>query len=117
MSTVSVEWHGERAKDAVDDGSIEGLHLAGTHLLAESQLLVPYEEGELSRSGTASVDEDERVVTVSYNKPYAARQHEELTWKHDDDRQAKYLEQPFRTEVAVFRELIAASIRKRLAGQ
>ncbi|MER5421662.1 hypothetical protein [Streptosporangium roseum] len=45
---------------------------------------------------------------------YAVRQHEELTWKHDDGRQAKYLEQPMTDERATILELIATEIRRSL---
>lgn len=116
MSTVSFEWHGDEVKELIADGEIEGLELGAEHILGESRLLVPYEEGELSRSGATSVDRDARTAAISYNKPYAARQHEEMTWRHDDDRQAKYLEMPFLREAPVVREIIAAQIRRKLIG-
>jgi hypothetical protein len=116
MSTVSFEWHGDKAKELIAEGEIEGLQLSSEHVLAESRLLVPYEEGELDRSGATSIDEDARIAAISYNQPYAARQHEELTWQHDEGRQAKYLEMPFIREAPVVREIIAAQIRRKLHG-
>lgn len=69
-----------------------GLQLALEHVLAESNRIIPLEEGTLMRSGETSIDEGNLTGTVSYNSPYAVRQHEELTWRHAPGRQAKYLE-------------------------
>lgn len=116
MSTVSFEWHGDEVMAALAEGEVEGLQLGAEYVLAESRLLVPYEEGELDRSGATSVDEDARIAAISYNQPYAARQHEELTWRHDEDRQAKYLEMPFLKSAPVVRQLIAAQVQRKLFG-
>lgn len=69
-----------------------GLQLALEHILAESNAIIPLEEGTLMRSGQTSIDEANLTGTVSYGTPYAVRQHEELTWRHAPGRQAKYLE-------------------------
>jgi hypothetical protein len=95
-------------------GAVKGLKKATEHLLQKSRELVPHEEGTLERSGTASVDEADLRGAVSYDTPYAVRQHEELQWKHDEGRQAKYLEQPMQTEAATMGEIIAAEVRRSL---
>lgn len=69
-----------------------GLQLALEHVLAESNKIIPLEEGTLMRSGQVSMDANALVGTVSYGTPYAVRQHEEMTWRHAPGRQAKYLE-------------------------
>lgn len=82
-----------RMRDAVQ----ETLTVIANDLLGRAQRIAPLEEGTLAASGTVSdVEEvgDRLEVTVSFNTPYAARQHEELTWQHDEGRQAKYLEAP-----------------------
>lgn len=71
-----------------------GLQLAAEHILAQATELVPIEEGTLQRSGTVSIDAAGQTAAVSYDTPYAVRQHEELNWHHDAGRQAKYLETP-----------------------
>lgn len=114
MGQVRFTWNGEEVKRREREGRNKGLRLAAEHLLAESQRIVPLEEATLERSGVASVDESKGQAAVSYDTVYAVRQHEELTWRHDPGRQAKYLEQPFETEKPVFRDLIAAQIRRRL---
>lgn len=95
-------------------GAVRGLKLAAEHLLEVSRSLVPIEEGTLERSGVASVDERDLRAAVSYDTPYAVRQHEELTWRHDEGRQAKYLEDPMNGERRRMADIIAAEIRRSL---
>ena len=64
------------------------------YVLGESIQQVPHEEGDLQSSGKVSVDEGSSRVAVSYDTPYAVRQHEEMTYQHDPGRKAKYLEDP-----------------------
>lgn len=111
---VKFVWHGDEVKRKEREGRNKGLRAAAEHLLAESQRLVPIEEATLERSGVASVDEAKGQAAVSYDTVYAVRQHEELTWRHDPGRSAKYLEIPFNTERKVMQEIIAAQIRRSL---
>jgi hypothetical protein len=91
-----------------------GLLLGAEHVLTEAQNLVPLDEGALQNTGTASVDEGSLTAMVSYDTPYAARQHEELDWRHAPGRQAKYLEQPLNAERATVLDLVAAQMRRAL---
>ncbi len=93
-----------------------GLELGMEHVLAEAKKVVPLDEGTLERSGRARVDATRLQGIVSFSTPYAVRQHEELTYRHAPGRQAKYLEQPFNTNREVVVALIAAQIRRALAG-
>jgi hypothetical protein len=103
-----------KIKAAERKSAIKGLHLAAEHLLQASRALVPHEEGTLERSGVASVDEGELRAAVSYDTPYAIPQHERLDYRHDDGRQAKYLEEPLHTEAGVMGEIVQAQIRRSL---
>lgn len=111
-----LEWDGDRVLAALSDASMDGLELAAEHLLQESSTLVPHEEGDLERSGEVSSDPGSGTVAVSYDRPYAVRQHEDMTLRHDDGRQAKYLEQPMTTERDVMLALIAKAAGKPLGG-
>jgi hypothetical protein len=91
---MSVVWHGPKATAAAKRGAARGLLLGAEHVLEEANRIVPHEEGTLQGSGIASVDEGALRGAISYDTVYAVRQHEELTWVHDDGRQAKYLETP-----------------------
>lgn len=92
--TMTVKWYGDKAKGAAKAGAARGLRLGALHLEEESKRIVPFEEGTLARQTIVSVDESALRAAVSYDTPYAVRQHEELTYQHDAGRQAKYLETP-----------------------
>ena len=88
-----MQWNGRRLWTSRGRSrAARGLQLALEHILAESNKIIPLEEGTLMRSGKIAMDEANLIGTVSYDSPYAVRQHEELTWRHAPGRQAKYLE-------------------------
>lgn len=91
--TFTQKWEGRRIwTQRGKRRALEGLLMALENVLAESNRLVPLDEGTLERSGRVQVDEQNMRGIVSYDTPYAMRQHEELSWKHAPGRQAKYLE-------------------------
>ncbi|MFF2621299.1 hypothetical protein [Oerskovia jenensis] len=94
-------------------GRDRGVHLVGEQILTTSRQRVPHEEGTLERSGATSAVEDGRV-TISYDTVYAVRQHEDMSLRHDDGRQAKYLETAMADNVDVARVLLAQAIRSEL---
>lgn len=104
----------EQARTATRRGAVRGLAVAAEHLLGEARKQVPHEEGTLERSGVADVDEEQLAAVVSFDTPYARRQHEELDWQHKDGRKAKYLEDPLTDEHDTMLALIAAQIRRAL---
>jgi hypothetical protein len=105
-------------------------------LLGKSMRIVPHDEGMLEGSGSARVQNQEvahgmddgqliqtgvappvlpgAIITgeVSYNKPYAARQHEELSYQHKEGRQAKYLETPLKEFNKKFAQNIADAVKE-----
>ncbi len=83
---------------AIRAAAIRGVQLGAEHLLEVARQRVPIEEGTLERSGVVSVDEDAITAAISFDTPYAVRQHEELTYQHDSGRTAKYLERPLHEE-------------------
>ena len=111
---VTVTWQGDLAKELTRRGAVRGLRRAAEFVLGESRQVVPIEEGTLSRSGATDVDETLLVATVSYDTPYAVRQHEELAWHHDAGRHAKYLELPLNNTRDQQNQIIAQEIRKEL---
>ncbi len=113
---VKVNWHPQKVSAAEQAGAVSGLRMAAEHLLGESRKQVPHETGTLERSGVAEVDESSMTAAVSYDTPYAVRQHEELTWRHDSGRNAKYLERPALAEAETMRDLIGASIRRAIGS-
>ncbi|MEU9141986.1 hypothetical protein AB0D33_39645 [Streptomyces sp. NPDC048404] len=111
-----LRWNGAAALRGTRAGAVRGLRLAAEHVLAESRKIVPIEEATLERSGVATVDESSLTAAVSYDTPYAIRQHEEMNYRHDAGRSAKYLERPLAQEAGTVAEIIAAQLRRSLRG-
>ncbi|MEU8950898.1 hypothetical protein [Streptomyces sp. NPDC048489] len=109
-----ITWNGDTALAAIRAGALRGVRLGAEHLLEVSRQRVPIEEGTLERSGVVSVDEGDLTAAVSYDTPYAVRQHEELDYRHDTGREAKYLEKPLREESDTIQDIIAAEVRRSL---
>ena len=87
----------------------EGLTLAGEHILGEASDLVPHDSGVLQASGKVTTDAKALAVVISYDTPYAVKQHEDMTYRHTGGRTAKYLEIPLTTQ----RDIILGIIRKK----
>lgn len=109
---VRITWNGERIERDVDDAIMRGLTASAEVLLQQSRAIVPLEEGTLERSGAASTDASRMAAAVSYDTVYAARQHEETTWRHASGRSAKYLEGPWLANKDTYARLLQAEIRK-----
>lgn len=91
-------------------GAERGLFLALHNILNVSNERVPLEEATLQRSG--AVDVRGLSGVVSYDTPYAVIQHENMTYRHDAGRQAKYLETAMMDERRKTLQVIAAQIRR-----
>ena len=106
----SFSWQGRAWFARTKEAARHGVQLGLEHVLAESNKLVPLDEGTLERSGKVTMG-DGASGTISYDTPYAVRQHEELSYKHLPGRQAKYLEQPLNTERDTVLAIVAATMR------
>ncbi|MBM7767358.1 minor capsid protein [Glutamicibacter nicotianae] len=95
------------------NASGRGLGLAAEHVLGESNKIIPHEEGTLQNTGATSVDTKNLRAAVSYNTPYAVVQHEDLSLRHDEGRQAKFLETALASEKDAVREIV----RRTIAGE
>lgn len=102
------------AKKLANRGGRKGLRLGAEHLLGEALKIIPIEDGTLGNSGKVSVDSEGSRAAVSFNTVYAVRQHEDLTFKHDAGRRAKYLETPMNTEGAVIGALVAGAVKREM---
>ncbi|MEU3102929.1 hypothetical protein [Streptomyces griseoflavus] len=111
-----LNWNGAAALRGTRAGAVRGLRVAAEHVLTESRKVVPIEEATLERSGVATVDESQLTAAVSYDTPYAVRQHEELNYRHDAGRTAKYLERPLTEQADNVAAIIAAELRRSLRG-
>lgn len=101
----------------INNYSEQGLLDAADYLLELSQPLVPVDTGRLKKSGKV-VQENANTVYVTYEAfnpengyDYAPIQHEVLDFKHTIG-QAKYLEQPFLTNMDNLINVVAGNIKK-----
>lgn len=94
--------------------TIIALTAIGEDLLGRAQREAPVEEGTLRASGKSEVKETHNGIEleVTFSTVYAARQHEEVTWKHPKGGKAKYLEDPLKEMAARYEAALAAAIRK-----
>ena len=86
----------------------------GTELLRLSQLEVPLDKGTLQNSGETHMEDDYAVV--GYNTPYAHRLHEHPDYKFQHNRKGKYLEDPMKNNLAVFRGFFEDRVGQALGG-
>jgi hypothetical protein len=83
------------ALDKVLDRAERALADSGENLLEEANKTIPIDTGTLQRSGKVTYDKASRTVVISYDTPYAARQHEDTRLRHANGRRAKWLERTF----------------------
>ncbi len=113
-----------KARDLILRTTMEALHEGGEAILTESLKEVPHATGALQRSATITDSLSERAVYISFNTPYAPRQHEDLTLRHPDPRnpistpgrKAKFLEDPFNRLKEKVMKLARLRVKKALRG-
>jgi hypothetical protein len=93
---------------------VTALHQIGEDLLGAAIEEAPLEEGTLRASGdvTVNVLPGGAELVVSFNTPYAARQHEEVTWDHPRAGKAKYLEDPLKERANRYHRVLGLAIGK-----
>lgn len=82
-------------EEEIKKGALKGLKITAQNILGESQKLVPVDTGTLQKSGTIKLNSETLTAQISYNTPYALKQHEDATLNHPNGGEAKYLERPF----------------------
>ena len=88
---TDVIWRGDQVKREVARAAKKALRQAGEYLLEESNRTIPHETGHMAGTGRAT-ELPKLVVVVSYDTPYALRQHEDTRLRHASGRRAKWLE-------------------------
>ena len=100
-NTVNVKcfFDKELAQEVVEKAAMKGLRKLGEEILTEAKELCPVDSGTLRQSGSVRANSKNKTVEISFNTPYALKQHEEMSYNHPNGGQAKYLEQPFNERV------------------
>jgi hypothetical protein len=113
----STPWRGAQFSSLVTAGGVRGLNLAAERLRALSVPRAPKQTGALRNTAQVTpATTGDPVSSVSYDTPYAVKQHEELDYRHDDG-EAKYLEKPLREHSDELLAIIARSIRGNTDGR
>jgi hypothetical protein len=108
-------WHEDEVVDFIHEQARETVYLAGEYVLETANRTAPIEEETLIRSGEVDMHESEARGSVSYDTPYARRQHEELDYDHDPGRRAKWLELTLVEEGPQVSAFMQAEMERRLA--
>jgi hypothetical protein len=93
-------------------GTERGAREAAEHILSKSNQRVPIEDLRLMQSG--KVSQEGGIAVVSYDTPYALKQHEDQRLTHDPGRTSKYLENAFNAEKREALEIIARELREEM---
>ena len=118
MADFVLDWRGKAVKDQVGSASRKALLEAAADLQQISSDQAPVETGDLR--GNASVDDaniGRGIVRVGYSLPYALRQHEEINYAHPLGGKAKFLEDPFRANIAKYKAHIWSSVLGAISKQ
>lgn len=99
------------ADQAVRAAAADGLMDAVGFLGDESDRTTPIEESTLIRSRVSSVDRRKLRGAVSYDTVYSRRQHEDLTYRHDEGRRAKFLEAAFKEQGVKALDHVASKVK------
>lgn len=134
------KWRIKEAVKIAEEAGLKALRTGAEAILTEAIDEAPIDTGTLRRSGTVTVGKlpdsariyeaaesgnemkdafpdpvgKEKAVYISFNTPYARRQHEELDYEHPRGGKAKYLEDPFNRNKKKVLKYADKQIRKAL---
>lgn len=97
-----------RARKATE----EGLATAAVAVQREAVARTPVKDGDLRRSANNTVNGYALEAEISFDTPYAARQHEETGWNHPKGGQAKYLESALEDMTDKAMQIVSTAIRR-----
>lgn len=108
---ADLDWKGDQVLTNLDDAILSAVEAAGELLGDEAVQRTPKETGTLQGSMKVTTD-GQATAAVSFNTPYAARQHEEIGWNHPGGGEAKYLENAMSAAADRMQAAIAKEIGK-----
>lgn len=114
---IRVIWRGTAVRTAIRTAAIAAVRDAAEVLRDESDKRVPLDTGVLRNSAAITVDPDTTTAYVSYDTPYARRQHEDLTLRHPNGREAKYLENALNRNRDRLIRYVRAAVQRALRGR
>lgn len=100
----------KRALTVVEKAALQGINDVASEVLRLGTFEVPHDKGILQASGHVEPVSDSEVI-VGYNTVYAARLHEHPEYRFQKGRKGKYLEDPIKNNLSLFRNYIADAIK------
>lgn len=135
-------WRTKLVSKKAQMAALEALRVGAEAILTEAINEAPVETGTLRRSGTVTVgyvpdsgavyaaassrsmrdafrneEGKEQAVYISFNTPYARRQHEEIGYNHPLGGKAKYLEDPFNRNKSKVLKYVETHVKRVLAKE
>ncbi len=104
---MTLEWN-TRAADAIPEAAQSGIYEAAEALLDQAIEKTPVQDGILRASGRAT--QEGLQAAVSFNTPYAVKQHEELGFAHPNGGEPKFLERPANSFRPMMEQIVAQAI-------
>lgn len=114
MADFRMTWRGPEVQARARDATRAALGKGAAFLLAQTIPRTPLRDGDLRSSGATDVDTDR--ASIYFDTEYAARQHEEIGWRHPKGGQAKYLENTMLEDGPRAQDVMAAEVRRALNG-
>lgn len=115
MSVVRIiKWADAEVKATATRAAAAALFKAGEFVVADSRRRCPKDTGELrgsAMSAPASARGGDPIVIVSYNTPYARKQHEDLSLRHRVGG-PKYLENAVKENEGKIKQYVGLEIGK-----
>lgn len=108
---ISVKLNSQVSR-ALHDAAAAALDDILEDALAETIDVTPIEESTLIRSGFTELDRKTLTGQVAFDTPYAVRQHEDPTLRHDAGRKDHFLEDTVRESWPRHQKYLADKIRE-----
>lgn len=105
-------WRGKAVTGQVRAGAAEGLTQLAKRIEGSSNQRAPRDTQDMINTSTVTVEG--LTAAVSYDTPYAVRQHEDLTYRHAPGRTAKFLEQAAQEHAPGASGIVGAAIAAKL---
>ncbi|UCR89249.1 hypothetical protein [Mycetocola spongiae] len=108
---MSYIWRGPEVTAHILAAGVGGVNKAAERLKAVSVPRAPKLDGVLRASAQVTpATAGDPTAVVSYDTPYAVKQHEELGYRHPGGGGAKYLEAPLHEHATELQAIIAKEI-------
>lgn len=113
LDTSQLERGIKRLELVMDNAQWSGVLDVSNEILRLSQSEVPHDVGTLQNSGHVEPHPKSHAL-VGYNTPYAARLHEHPEYNFQKGRKGKYLEDPIKRNLSVFKRYMQDNINQAL---